>query len=93
MHMNRKLETIIEILLIITIFWRLYMSWATSAHAEGTRWINPGTKSGYDAVFNRGTERLDLCWSDEHGHGNCMDVGEVFEIIRKRQREQQELGI
>ena len=90
--MNRKIETIIEVLLIVAIFWLLYMSWATSAHAEGTRWINPGTPSGYDAVLNKDSGRLDLCWSDEHGHGNCMDVGEVFEIIRKRSRQVDEKG-
>lgn len=59
------------------------------AQAQST-WVNPGTQSGYAAMWNSQTERFDLCWVDAHGHGNCMDVGEVYEIIRKAQNDRQQ---
>lgn len=48
---------------------------------------NPKTPSGYQAVLDEDTNKWSLCWSDTHGHGNCMDVGEVFELIRNTQTE------
>ena len=46
---------------------------------------NPKTPSSYQAVLDPATGRWSLCWADEHQHGNCMDVGQVFELIREAQ--------
>lgn len=46
---------------------------------------NPGTKSQYFVGMNPTTEKFELCWADAHGHGNCMAVGDVFELIRQSQ--------
>jgi len=68
---------------ILAVFLVSMLVVSTSAKAQG----NPGTDSFYFPQYIPETGRYVLCWTDKHGHGNCQDVGQVFEMIRQFQNQ------